>query len=79
VPEAALDSMRETRSRLVDSLQGLQRERAGDALESVLVEVDRTIGEMLAYVEDLRRTRGQLARGSRAWPIGWPRSTPRPC
>jgi hypothetical protein len=62
-PEAALDSMRETRSRLVDSLQDLQRERAGDALESVLVEVDRTLGEMLAYVEDLRRTREQVVRG----------------
>ena len=61
--EGEVDSLRETNARLVDTLQQLQRERAGDALEGVLAEVDRAIGGMLTYVEDLRRTREKLVRG----------------
>jgi hypothetical protein len=61
--EREVDSLRETNARLVDTLQQLQRERAGDALEGVLAEVDRAIGGMLTYVEDLRRTREKLVRG----------------
>ena len=58
-----MEALQETNARLVDTLQELQRERAGDALEGVLAEVDRTISGMLTYVEDLRRTREQLVRG----------------
>ncbi len=60
---ADMEALQETNVRLVDTLQQLQRERAGDALEGVLAEVDRTISGMLTYVEDLRRTREKLVRG----------------
>jgi hypothetical protein len=58
-----IESLQATNAKLVDTLQQLQRERAGDALEGVLGEVDRTISGMLTYVEDLRRTREKLVRG----------------
>lgn len=61
--EDDIESLQATNARLVDTLQQLQRERAGDALEGVLGEVDRTISGMLTYVEDLRRTREKLVRG----------------
>ena len=62
-PTDELGSLQATNAKLVDTLQQLQRERAGDALEGVLGEVDRTISGMLTYVEDLRRTREKLVRG----------------
>jgi len=61
--EGDAEPLQETNARLVDSLQELQRERAGDALERVLAEVDRGISGMLTYVEDLRRTREKLVQG----------------
>ncbi len=57
-PEGDAETLRETIARLAETPRQLLRERAGDGLEGVLAEVDRPIGGMLTYVEDLRRTRG---------------------